>query len=641
LRELLQAAAAPDLELTVEQRVYPLFQMAQVRGWSPLELEQLSPVEWRRLVEEIERFSDLERRRVFQLAYEYHYRKRALEALGAHQSRRPVDGSADAERSPPVFQVITCIDDREESLRRHLEEIEPACETLGAAGFFSVVMYYRGVTEAHFRPLCPIVVKPQHYVIEEVAYSLSASSRQRREALRLFGQASHNWHVASRGLWAGAVTSLFGSLASIPMIARILFPRLTARWRQRFGSIFRPAPVTGLTLTRIADPPSPQDDHLGYSIPEMAQAVERLLRDIGLTSGFAPIVLLLGHGSSSLNNPHESAYNCGACSGGRGGPNARAFARMANREDVRQILRERGLVIPENSVFIGGYHNTCDEDVVYFDLDRLPRPARHAFEKLRSVVDQARARNAHERCRRFESAPLHSTPDEALEHVESRAEDLSQARPEYNHATNAMCFVGRRSRTRGLFLDRRSFLASYDPTQDGDGAPILTRILQAVGPVCAGISLEYYFSTVDVGGYGCGSKLPHNIVSLLGVMEGAASDLRTGLSQQMTEIHEPMRLIFVVESTPAILDSILQRNPPLDCLVRCRWVQLAVLDPYSDAVHYRVGGKWQSVPPATELPTVMSSAEWYQGLRDHLGFASIAAPASDGPAAGGPARCTN
>src|SRR5205085_2169248 len=187
--------------------------------------------------------------------------------------------------------------------------------------------------------------------------------------------------------------------------------------------------------------------------------------------------------------------------------------------------------------------------------------------------------NAHERARRFESAPLTLTPAAARLHMDDRAEDLAQVRPEWGHATNALCIVGRRERTRGLFLDRRAFLTSYDPTQDDAEATILTRILGAAVPVCAGISLEYYFSHVDNPGYGCGTKLPHNITSLLGVMDGAQSDLRTGLPWQMVEIHEPTRLVIVCETTPEIMLGMLARNPSMDQLVRNRWVQLAVLDP--------------------------------------------------------------
>src|SRR5262249_57028580 len=109
-------------------------------------------------------------------------------------------------------------------------------------------------------------------------------------------------------------------------------------------------------------------------------------------------------------------------------------------------------------------------------------------------------------------------------------------------------------------------LNSYDPTQDDADATILTRTLQAAVPVCAGISLEYYFSYVDNPGYGCGTKLPHNIAALLGVMDGAASALRTGLPWQMVEIHEPVRPLFVIETQPETLLKILARNPNIDRL---------------------------------------------------------------------------
>jgi uncharacterized protein YbcC (UPF0753/DUF2309 family) len=529
------------------------------------------------------------------------------------------------------FQLITCIDDREESFRRHLEEIAPDCETFGTAGFFAVAMYYRGASDAHYRPLCPVVIKPSHYVRESAAYSLTGSSRQRAETRRLLGTATRQWHMSSRSLLGGILTTMLGSLASIPMITRVLFPRLTAQARRLVGAFVEPPPVTELQILRIADPPGPENENLGYSYDEMCANVERVLRDIGLTRGFSRLIILTGHGSGSLNNPHESAYNCGACSGGRGGANARAFAQMANDPHVRGRLARNGLAVPDDTVFLGAYHNTCDEDVVFYDLDRLPRSHREEFEEVRRLIDQARERNAHERSRRFESAPLGLSPREALEHVETRAEDLSQARPEYNHATNALCLVGRRDWSRGLFLDRRAFLCSYDPTQDDADSTILARGLAAVIPVCAGISLEYYFSRVDEVGYGCGSKLPHNIVSLLGVMEGASGDLRPGLSMQMTEIHEPMRALFVIETTPKAMLSIMDRNPTIGRLVRNDWAQMATLDPSSRAIHLFEHGSFRPYrpPPSATLPVVGSSLDWYRGRRDHLGFAAIAAAAFD------------
>src|SRR5207247_6440315 len=188
---------------------------------------------------------------------------------------------------------------------------------------------------------------------------------------------------------------------------------------------------------------------------------------------------------------------------------------------------------------------------------RVPDASRPLFERAVDAIEMTGRREAHERCRRFDGGPRWYAPAAALANVQGRADDLAQPRPEYGHATNAFCIVGRRTRTRGLFLDRRAFLVSYDPSGDDEGA-ILARIMAAVVPVVAGISLEYYFSYVDPIGYGCGTKLPHNVTSLLGVMDGAQSDLRTGLPWQMVEIHEPARLAIVVEAPRDRVERVLQ-----------------------------------------------------------------------------------
>ena len=623
INQQLQKKASKTQSLMRE--VYRLFELAQLLDWRPSTLAKNSKAQWQKIIGELARFTEIDRREIYHLAYERKYRCETLDAIESHWRRVKRLPELSNPESPD-FQIVHCIDEREESFRRHLEEVYPNCETFGAAGFFATAMYYRGAADAHYTPLCPVVIKPNHYVREQVVYSLQKHESTRKRARRTIGTVTHQVHIGSRtftGGWIG--TALLGSLATIPLVTRTLFPRITAQFRKMIGGFVKPPEVTQLAIERAPQfPPGPEKDRLGFTTAEMVDIVERLLRDIGLTSDFARLVFICGHGSASLNNPHESAHDCGACAGGRGGPNARAFAQMANDHRVRNHLVERGIGIPGETVFVGCYHNTCDDNVTYYDLDKIPGTHRDEFERAVDAIDEARKRDAHERCRRFESAPLNLSFDDALKHVEGRAEDLSQVRPEYGHATNALCFVGKREWCRGLFLDRRAFLQSYDPAKDDADNSILERILQAVIPVCAGINLEYYFSFVDPEGYGCGTKLPHNITSLLGVMNGAGSDLRPGLPWQMVEIHEPVRLLFVIQTSPEAMKRIIANNESIKALVEGQWVQLALFDAEASQLKlYRDGDFVNYQPGLKDLATAPDSVSWYRGWRDHLQYASI------------------
>ncbi len=560
---------------------------------------------------------DIERRKLLHLAYERRHRKIVLDGILAH------DQLTRQQPAEPEFQAVFCIDEREESFRRHLEEVHPASETFGYVGSFGVSMVYQGLDDVRGRPLCPVTITPTHFVSERAIES-DAESTYRTARLRR-GRLRHAAGIGTKSLVRGGFLAGAGGVLTVgPLVARCLAPRLAERWSHRADHGHHSAPKTRLAVERFdAEAALPGVLAEGFTIGEMTSIVEALLRTTGLADKCRPLVLLIGHGSSSLNNPHEAAHDCGATGGGRGGPNARAFAAMANHPSVRERLLEGGLRIADDTYFVGAYHNTCNDEVTYYDEDLLPQRARAQLRRAQRAFESARRLDAHERARRFDSAPLKLGVSRALRHAEERAVDLAQPRPEYGHATNAVCIVGRRERTRGLFLDRRAFLVSYDPTSDEQGG-LLADLLLSVGPVGAGINLEYYFSFVDPVGYGCGTKLPHNITGLFGVMDGHASDLRTGLPWQMVEIHEPVRLLLIVETEVETLAKILKTHPALDHLVRNRWIQLVAWSPASPEMHVFCDGVFQPyVPEQSEIPIFRRSADFYSGHRAHLGCAHI------------------
>ncbi|MEZ4452453.1 MAG: DUF2309 domain-containing protein [Nannocystaceae bacterium] len=602
-----------------EARAFALFQVAQALVIDGEAIERLTSDEVAALFAEIDSLPALRRRELLHLAYERRHRLEILHAMAEHGGR-----TAGGEAAAGDYQAVFCIDEREESIRRHLEEVDPGAETFGTAGFFGVAMYYRGVEDAHPVPLCPIAIRPTHEVEEVVAAGAARSAERRARSRAVVGRLSRGFDVGTRTFARGTLlTAALGVLAVVPLVFRVLFPRFTSRVRRRGEELWRAPEDTRLQIERRDDGAPILGQVAGFTVAEQAAIVRRLLGDTGLARALSPLVLILGHGSVSLNNPHESAHDCGACGGGRGGPNARAFAQMANDPAVRGALAAEGVAIPAGTIFVGGIHNTCDEAVTFFDVDRIPEGHRALFDRARRSLDEARARNAHERCRRFDAAPPWLPPALALAHVEARSQDLAQVRPEYGHATNAVCVIGRRGRTRGLFLDRRAFLVSYDPRGDEAGA-ILAGVLGAVLPVCAGINLEYYFSRVDPRGYGCGTKLPHNITGLLGVMDGHQSDLRTGLPWQMVEVHEPVRLLVIVEAGVAAIEAVIAENAAIRRLVDHRWIQLAALDPASGALQLREGGAFRPVDAdGAPLPRRATSVEWYRGRRDHLPCARI------------------
>jgi uncharacterized protein YbcC (UPF0753/DUF2309 family) len=566
---------------------------------------------------EVITFDDFERKYYLQLAFERRHRQNTIDALIFNQKNKITTTD-----TKPKYQAVFCMDEREESFRRHLEELSNnKFQTFGFAGFFGVAMQYKGLDDVKPRPLCPVNIKSET-LIEEIElckdeYDSYLNKKYKRAKLINYFRKSKESMI--NGLfWSFS----FGLIKTIPLIGHSIFPRYTSNVTSKIKHYKITRPKTRLNIECLDLSKKKFGFKVGYTIEEMANIVFNILNSMGLKANLSQLFFVIGHGSSSLNNPHEYSYHCGATGGGRGGANARAFAAMANHVEVKKILKVKGINL-DNTYFVGAYHNTCDDSIEYYDTDLIPDFLFKEFDKAQILIQQASYRDAHERCRRFVNAPKNMTEMAAKLYAEQHANDLAQPRPEYGHATNAVCVIGRRDKTKNLFLDRRAFLISYDPDNDPQGE-ILGNILQAAAPVGAGISLEYYFSYIDQVNYGAGTKLPHNITGLIGVMNGYCSDLRTGLVEQVIEIHEPLRLLIIVEASVEILMKIASLKKQVGQLVENEWIQLVAWDPKDGSFkRYQNGNFIPHIVETKDFPLKPSSKAHYKCQKDHLNYAII------------------
>jgi len=573
------------------------------------ELSSLPKAQRKTLVEVATNFGMWRRLALWQEALEANLRNQILKALAENPPVAATPGR-------PVLDVMTCLDDREESFRRALEHLDTRIRTWGAPGFYQLPVAYRDLSSPYPRILCPLGVSPAYTVREKPASERKAATLQRTAS---FSRVAQKAELSLRSKWMGALVGTLTAVAAFPlMVLGLFFPR----WREVFQRVTHSGhDSAGLDLPESVDGAGV----LAFPLQEQVNRVGGLLRTIGLTGQFAPLVVVLGHGSRTANNPHKSAYDCGACRGHEGHNNARLFATLANRPEVRKALTEQGIRIPEDTWFIGGRHDTCAGTVELLDLELVPPSQRDNLAQAQSTLKAASQKDAVERCRRFCSAPKKPDGRSAFRHVRERSVDPAQPRPELGHMTNAMAIVGRRSRTRGLFLDRRAFLVSYDPTLDNDGT-VLANILRAITPIVVGINLQYYFSRVDPLRYGSGSKLPHNPVGLVGVMEGSCGDLRTGLPRQMVELHTPVRLLYVVEAPIDRVRAALASNPDLSRKLANQWCSMAVIDPSSTRewlIEPDLSATGVDLTGKPGTPRNSDSESWFRGRSGNLPLAWI------------------
>jgi uncharacterized protein YbcC (UPF0753/DUF2309 family) len=498
----------------------------------------------------------------WQEAYEWTYYDKVLSGIKYQKVIK-------SKKTTPSFQAFFCIDDRECSIRRYVEQADPNCATFGTPGHFAIDTYYQPKDARFYTKVCPAPLSPKHLIMEV--------SINRKNGSDLY------FTKTTQSLFRGwLITNTLGFWSAIKMMFNIFKPSLSPASSSSFNHMdeFSNLTVENRSIEHIKD-----GLQIGYTIEEMVDRVEAVLMSTGLVSNFAPVVYMIGHGASSANNTHYAGYDCGACSGRPGSANARAISFMANHRIVREKLANKGIVIPISTEFVGGLHDTTRDAIVFYDEELLtPHNLKQHRENV-TAFKEALMNNARERSRRFMSINSRKKLHKVYEEVQQRSVSLFEPRPELNHATNSLCIVGRKELNNRLFLDRRAFLNSYDYKVDPDGKYLLN-IINAAAPVCGGINLEYFFSRVDNERLGAGSKLPHNVMGLIGVANGFEGDLRPGLPIQMVEVHDPIRLMLIIEQIPDVVLDTIQRNASTYEWFINEWVILAVIHPETREVYH-------------------------------------------------------
>ena len=465
---------------------------------------------------------------IWQLAYEQPYQRQLL----AHINTYP-----QAVAQIPEAQLICCIDVRSEGLRRHLEQ-QGHYATYGIAGFFGFGFQLEH-NDGQCSLQCPALLTPD-IVVQYQEQQQSLLLAWQAAALRHIKQAKHN---------------LLSPFVLFELLGVWLLPKLLHK-------TYAPAMFTSSNQQPAIAWQS--DGQTGFSIEAATESAYQLLTTLHLIDDFAPTIVICAHQSTSENNPFAAALDCGACGGNSGIPNAIIAAQALNHPEVRAGLRQRGIAIPDQTQFIAACHHTTRDEVEWLTT----KPSTTLQQDMQVACQQLRQE-------RLTDLP-------GRRHVKHREHDWAELIPELGLANNAAMIVGPRWLTKQVDLQRRTFLHSYEPSQDADGN-ILEAIMCAPVVVAHWINSQYYMSTVCPKVFGAGNKAIHNVIPGVGVMAGNLSDLKIGLPEQSVRyrnqlLHEPRRLFVVLYADPRQVEAIFTKHPMLANLRDGGWIRFHVID---------------------------------------------------------------
>ena len=516
-------------------------------------------------------------------AWEQSWQKQLVKTL----EMESLESKSSAESKVPEAQMVFCIDTRSELIRRHVESVADY-ETYGYAGFFGIAMDYKSPSDGITRKSCPPIVSSAYTVSESAqenkAEALVAFEKKNdiRKFTDYFLRRMKNMLPSAFGYVEGS-----GFFYGLSLIARTLVPGNIYRLNERNSS-----KLEGMCEPKINSAVSDDVEMLGIPLKEKVGIVKSAFDLMGWKQ-FAPLVLFVGHGSHSANNPFGSSLDCGACAASPGRHNARMLAKLANLPEVKEALSEvHGVMIPKNTIFIGAEHNTTTDDIVLFDSE-VPDTHKEELKRVKANLLKAQKTATQDRL---------GITSNSIFSAQQKANNWSETRPEWGLAKNAGFIVGPRSLTQNNKLDGRCFLHSYDWEMDATGKA-LEGIMQGPMVVTQWINNHYYFSTVDNNTYGGGSKITHNITGKFGVVQGNGGDIKMGLPLQSlfgsddSMYHQPLRLTVMIQAPINRVSEILMKNEKLMSLLDNEWIYLMVMDPThkNEIFRYEKSIQWQLI----------------------------------------------
>ena len=521
---------------------------------------------------------------ILQNAFDIALQRQLIKQINSQNDNRVI------KNTPKKVQAIFCIDVRSETFRRNLETASNDIETLGFAGFFGFPINYVPLGHKEGMDNCPVLISSTHTVKESVLNN--------EDDLKVANRRTLNDRLVK--IWKNFKSSAVSCFGFVSPLGLFFLPKLIT---DLFG-ITRP--ISNPNKAGI----SKQDDGRknisleaditkgikGIPQKDRLQMAQNALTAMSLTEDFAPIVLIAGHGSSTVNNPHATGLDCGACGGHSGEANAKVAAAVLNDKKVRLGLKEAGIIIPDSTIFIAGLHDTTTDQVQLFTYGK-----EFTNEQIEYIEDlEIALKTAGQASRRERASRMMIDAGNVDKKVIERSKDWSQVRPEWGLAGCSSFIVAPRERTKNLNLSGKSFMHTYNWQKDKE-FKVLEAIMTAPMVVTSWINLQYYASTVDNKKFGAGNKALHNVVGGVGVLEGFAGDLRVGLPWQSVNDgvnyqHEPNRLNVIIEAPVDEMSKILERNEHIRHLCDNNWIYLFAMNSDGKVVYKYIGNlEWEVV----------------------------------------------